>query len=352
MQARLKRGLIITVSVLLGVLGIFNGSARAADDRTPRNNNIGFSVAAQIPNNQVNKKNSFFDIQLNAGARQTLKTTIYNTTNRDIRVRTAIHTAYTNQNGTIEYVTPAKQFDQSLQYKVSDLTKLMGPATVTVPANGTKVVSATVTMPRRAFDGVLLGGWYFKRVDQPVTGTVKNTTNVRNQYSYVLGLRYASGRTPAPDLKLATVRAGLANYHRGIIVTLRNVAAIMIPNAVIKTTVTNEDHETLFNNVTQKGVQFAPNTRFENPLLVGNRPLRAGRYRLHMLVKNKDHQWRFNRVFTITQADAQKYNHNSVDHPGLKTWQLVALGAVAMLLVVCLILLLYGLIKRRKASRS
>lgn len=80
--------------------------AQAAN--TDTSNNIGFSVAAQTPKNQIDKQATFFDLKMTAGQTQTLQTRIYNTTNRDIRVAMGIHTAYTNSGGAIEYVTPAK----------------------------------------------------------------------------------------------------------------------------------------------------------------------------------------------------------------------------------------------------
>ncbi|KZT79187.1 hypothetical protein Nizo1840_2664 [Lactiplantibacillus plantarum] len=121
--------------------------AQAAN--TDTSNNIGFSVAAQTPKNQIDKQATFFDLKMTAGQTQTLQTRIYNTTNRDIRVAMGIHTAYTNSGGAIEYVTPAKKYDASLQYRVDQLTKIKGPTTVTVPANGSKLVSAQTTMPTK-----------------------------------------------------------------------------------------------------------------------------------------------------------------------------------------------------------
>lgn len=165
--------------------------AQAAN--TDTSNNIGFSVAAQTPKNQIDKQATFFDLKMTAGQTQTLQTRIYNTTNRDIRVAMGIHTAYTNSGGAIEYVTPAKKYDASLQYRVDQLTKIKGPTTVTVPANGSKLVSAQTTMPTKDFNGALLGGWYFKRVDQKVTGEVKGATNISSEYSYVVGIKYGLG---------------------------------------------------------------------------------------------------------------------------------------------------------------
>jgi len=69
----------------------FSLTAQAA--KTTQSNEIGFSVAAKLPKNQLHAKNSFFDLKMTPGKTQTLKTVIYNVTNRDIKVKTAIHTA-------------------------------------------------------------------------------------------------------------------------------------------------------------------------------------------------------------------------------------------------------------------
>ena len=346
--ARRWSGIIMVLSVLVGswlptatVLAAGNSPAAASND-------IGFSVAAHIPKNQINPKNSFFDLQMKPNQVETLSTTIYNTTNRDIQVQMAIHTAYTNANGSIEYVKPAQQYDPSLKYPLSHLTKIEGPSTVTVPGSASKVVSVRVSMPSTAINGVLLGGWYFKRVDQPVTGTVKGTTNVQNDYSYVIGLRYANGKMPAPTVQLTSVAAGLYDYHRGIMVNLRNPRAIMIPNVTMTTTITDANHVAVFNNVKQSGVQLAPNTRFEYPLLLGNTNLQAGRYHLHMVLQNKQHRWQFDRDFTITRAEARAYNRRAVDNKGLQAWWLLVMGALAMLVLVLILLGSYWLVKKRR----
>lgn len=348
-RAWLKRWLLVGLGCFLSLTGTL---IARADQPMNGTNDIGFSVAAHIPRNQVNRKNFFFDLQMKPGQAETLSVTIYNSTNRDLQIETAIHTAYTNSNGTIEYVLPTKTYDPSLKYPISELTKLTDKKTVTVPANGTKVVTAVVKMPSKQFNGIMLGGWYFKRLNQTVTGTVKGTTDVRNQYSYVIGLRYASGEIPGPDMRLKSVAAGLFDYHRGFIIRLRNVAAIMIPDVTMQTTITNKTTGAVVENVLQKNVQIAPNTAFKYPLLVNNNQLRAGKYHLHMVVKNSQHRWVFNRDFTVTQAEAQKYNRASVENRGISSWWLIVLGALLMLIIVLLIWGTWRLIKKRRQGHD
>ncbi|WHQ54917.1 DUF916 and DUF3324 domain-containing protein [Lactiplantibacillus plantarum] len=324
--------------------------AQAAN--TDTSNNIGFSVAAQTPRNQIDKQATFFDLKMTAGQTQTLQTRIYNTTNRDIRVAMGIHTAYTNSGGAIEYVTPAKKYDASLQYRVDQLTKIKGPTTVTVPANGSKLVSAQTTMPTKDFNGALLGGWDFKRVDQKVTGEVKGATNISSEYSYVVGIKYSLGTAATPVLKLSDVAAGMVNYHRSIVVTLRNTAAVMIPRVTMKTTVTAKDSGKTVVKATKQGVMLAPNTTFNYPLLLNKQKLQAGTYHLHLVAHNSAHKWTFDRDFKISAATAKTYNQDTVDDNGISIWWLIGLGALGMLIVVLLILWLVLFLKKRRQSQD
>ncbi|WP_318765247.1 DUF916 and DUF3324 domain-containing protein [Lactiplantibacillus carotarum] len=344
------------IAALLMVMGSgYTGSAQAAKtskSSQTSQNNIGYSVSAKIPKNQIHTANTFFDLKMTKGKSQTLKTVIYNTTNRDIQVETAIHTAYTNKNGAIEYVTPAKKYDSSLKYKMSDITKITGTKTVTVPANGSKTVVAQVKMPEQSFNGVILGGWYFKRVDEKVTGSVKGAMNLKNQYSYVIGLKYSSGTIPQPTMKLGSVKAGLIDYHRGITATLRNPSAVIIPNLTSKTTLTSKNSGKVVKKLSQKNIQMAPNTSYAYPMYFGSSKLQAGKYHLHMVIKNSEHKWTFDRDFTVSSADAKKYNKTAAENKGINIWWFIILGALGMLILILLILWLFFYIRKRRQSKD
>lgn len=337
------------MGVALGLTGMFKAQAASSSKQT---NNIGYSVSAKLPKNQLNKKESFFDLKMKTGQKETLKAVVYNVTNRDIKVQTAIHTAYTNNNGTIEYVTPAKSFDASLTHKMADLAKLSGPKTVTVPANGSKTIKTKVSMPTSPFNGVILGGWYFKRVDQKVTGQVKGSMNVRNVYSYVIGMKFSMGKTPAPKLQLDKVKAGLENYHQSIFPYLRNVSAVIVPQLNLKTTITSKNSGKVVKTATKKNVQMAPNSVFKYPIQLGNTNLQAGRYHLRMVAKNSDHRWVFDRDFTITAAEAKQYNGKAVNNRGMSIWWLIGIGALAMLIIVLLVLWFIFWLRRRRQKRE
>ncbi|MCU4685238.1 DUF916 and DUF3324 domain-containing protein [Lactiplantibacillus paraplantarum] len=337
---------LIVLSLIVGVSVVQPGLA-ARHHQTTQQNDVGFSVAAQLPKNQIHKEHTFFDLKMTTGQQQTLKTTIYNVTNRDIKVQTAIHTAYTNGNGVIEYINPAATFDRSLKNQISHLAKVQGAQTVSVPAKGTKVVSIKVRMPAHPINGVLLGGWYFKRITDKSTGTVEQNINVTNEYSYVIGLKLTSGTVPTPKLVLGTVKAGLSNYHRSIIAALRNPTAVIVPNLKVRTVIVNQHTRQAVIRSTKKGIMMAPNTIFKNALPLKVQSLQPGTYELSMTVSNHEHRWQFKRTFHISMAAAQQYNHEAVDNHGMSMWILIGIGVVATLLVGLGIVSLVWLWRRR-----
>lgn len=339
---KIQLGLLLALGVVFSGLGVV--TAQAASPQ----NNIGYNVSAEIPKNQINKKNSFFDLRMKSGQTENLKVRVNNISNQDVTIKTAIRTAWTNSTGNIDYVNPAKSFDPSLRYKMSDISRIQGKKTLTIPAGKSRVVSATVKVPKTSMQGVILGGWYFKRVDQKVTGNVKGATNIRSEYSYVLGMKYSLGKAPVATMSLGKVAAGLSNGHQAVIANLRNTSAVIVPNLKMATTITNRDSNQTVKSLKQDKVQMAPNTVFNYPMLFEKNPLKAGNYHLHMVVKNTERTWVFDRNFTITKAEADKYNHESVDNQGMNIWLLLGLGALAMLILILLILLIIYLIRKRR----
>ncbi|WP_204120349.1 MULTISPECIES: DUF916 and DUF3324 domain-containing protein [Levilactobacillus] len=339
---KIQLGLLLLVGFVIGGFGLENAHAAGTQ------NNIGYNVSAVIPKNQINKQNSFFDLNMKSGQTETLKVRINNISNQDVTVKTAIRTAWTNSTGNIDYVNPAKSFDPSLKYKMSDISQIQGKKTLTIPAGKARVVSAIVKVPKTSRNGVILGGWYFKKVDDKVTGNVKGATNVHSEYSYVIGMKYSLGKAPVAVMSLGKVGAGLSNGHRAVIANLRNTSAVIIPNLKMHSTITNRDSNTTVKNMKKSKVQMAPNSDFKYPLVLNDSPLKAGKYHLHMVVKNTERTWVFDRDFTITAAQANKYNHDTVDNQGLNIWLLIGLGALAMLILILLILLIIYLIRRRR----
>lgn len=339
------------VSLGIGVvMGLISGQVGYAATNAPANN-IGFSVSAQLPSNQLKTGQSYFDLKMQSGQKQTLKAVIYNSTKRDIKVRTNIRTAYTNQNGAIEYITAAKTFDPSLKFSLAKLTKIDGNTVVTVPANGTKTVTAKVKMPTTDFQGVLLGGWNFEKVDEQVTGHVDGAMNVRNQYAYMIAMKYTLGKVPAPKLLLAQVKPGVDHGHQTIFPILRNVSAVIVPKLTLKTKITDRKTGKLVKQATKHDVRLAPNSVFKYPILMAPKQLAAGHYHLKMTAKNQQGHWTFEKDFDITASAAKKYRRESNEHREIQPIWLVALGVLGTLIFGAIIALIILIIRRHRQAK-
>ncbi len=343
-----KLWVMLGTVILLGMNWSLLVRAQRSDD--VHGNDIGYSVAAKLPNNQIDKQQSYFDLRMVPGQREKLQATIYNSSNDTIEVESAVHTAYTNTNGIIDYATPIKQFDPSLQYQLGHLAQLKDGPRVKLAAHTSKVVTVEVTMPTAPFNGVILGGWYFKRVNTKVTGEVKGASTVSNEYAYALGLKCTLGKVPAPQLRIDKVGVGLVNARRGILPEIRNVSAVIVPEITTQTEITDKSSGKVIKKASQQHVQFAPNTLYKYPVLTGREPVRAGRYHLHMVAKNLKHRWVFDRDFKISAADAQKINRTTVDSTPINPLWWALMGALVMLIVGCLLMWLYRYFRTNKRS--
>lgn len=168
----------------------------------------------------------------------------------------------------------------------------------------------------------------------------------------MVGLKYVLGKLPDPHLELAKVGPGLSNYHQSINSDLRNTAAVMVPKMAIKTTITNKADGKKVVSTQDKSAEMAPNSNYHYPILTNNKTLSAGKYHLHMLVESKSHHWVFDRDFTITKKEAQKYNRESVTSKVISIWWYIFLGAFGMFLLGGIIMLLIWLWRRKRKTAS
>ncbi|MCF6161222.1 MULTISPECIES: DUF916 and DUF3324 domain-containing protein [Furfurilactobacillus] len=325
------RGLLI---ILSGIAAMFitTGLVKAAKDDSI----VNFNVQAQIPENQIDKKQSYFDLKMNPGQTQTVSTVVQNTSNKAMKIKNEIHTAHTNENGQIEYVTEAKKQDSTLKVPLKKITQLHEAKVITVPANSTKKVSATIRVPDNAKTGVILGAWYFERVDTKRKDK-KTGVTVNNKYSYAVAMKLTVNHEVSVALKLNDVKPGLRNYKKGIFANLQNTAAVIIPDLTVQGKVYQQGSNKVVKQAKLQQMIMAPNSNFDFPILFGGEELKPGKYTLKMTAKNANDTWHFKRNFTIRASDANKINNKSLDkaktsHPGL--YMLEGAGVVIVLGVV------------------
>lgn len=350
--------LIMWSTILLAILGtILSGNIVKASQ-------LGFSVTANVRelDNRASDQ-SFFDLILEPGQKQTITVTLKNDTNRQMTVEQEVSSATTNINGVVEYSPNNIEADKSLRFNYDDLVQT--EQEIVLAPHSEKTINIDLQMPEEHFDGQLVGGLTYREKIDEEEAIPENQEGlaVTNRFAFVIALLMRQNKVAVePDLKLHDVGPGQVNYRNVINANLQNPAMTFLNRMHVNAKVQGIDNPEIEYSVNQDRMQMAPNTNFDFPISLEGQPLRPGRYRMTMTVngvqddqgdytaENSEgeeityrHEWQFEREFTITAEKADELNERDVtlepeDRSWLK-WLLVGL---------LLLLILLFLWKRRK----
>ncbi|RAP73688.1 DUF916 and DUF3324 domain-containing protein [Paenibacillus montanisoli] len=307
-----------------------------------------FSVRANIPDNQIDKNLSYFDLQMNPSSSQRISLTVENSSNKEIQVRIEPNAAITNQNGVIDYSKHNHENDSSLKHAFSDI--ISPSQTVSLKGKESKKVFFDIQMPKQTFDGIILGGFYVYRSDGKEE-EVRNNKNIqiKNAYSYVVGAKLReTAKIVFPELKLNEVTAGLVNYHTVVTANLQNVKPVIVKNLDVEARITKEGTNKTLHQTEKKNLSMAPNSNFDFPIDWDNQKLEPGKYHLYVTATNGHATWNFDKVFEIKNTEAKKLNDKAVELEKDHNLMLIFIG----LAVIILALILFIIVLLRKNKRG
>ncbi len=334
-KMRFKAKSCIIFGVLLMGLNWFPPIAQA--DST-----INFGVQAEIPENQIDKKQTYFDLQMSAGKKETIYVDVSNPTNSKVTVEVEVNSATTNDNGIIDYSEGNKKPDKTLKYDMKDIVKY--DKEFQLAPKETKKVPIEIIMPETTYDGIILGGINFKQKETEVSATEneeKDKSMVENRYSYIIGLKLTETTNEVtPDMKLKSIKPGQYNYANYVKVNLQNPTSTMISNLKIDGKVYKDGSKEVLHETKKEKLSMAPNSNFNYMIDWGNQAFKSGDYRLKMTATDGVHTWKWDEQFTIDKKDAQKYNNRAVNLEKDYTWLYIVLGVIGLLLLLLLVFLL------------
>ncbi|MBF2562617.1 DUF916 and DUF3324 domain-containing protein [Listeria seeligeri] len=332
---RFKAKSCIIFGVLLMGLNCFPPIAQA--DST-----INFGVQAEIPENQIDKKQTYFDLQMSAGKKETIYVDVSNPTNSKVTVEVEVNSATTNDNGIIDYSEGNKKSDKTLKYDMKDIVKY--DKEFQLAPKETKKVPIEITMPEATYDGIILGGINFQQKETEVSATEneeKDKSMVENRYSYIIGLKLTETTNEVtPDMKLKSIKPGQYNYANYVKVNLQNPTSTMISNLKIDGKVYKDGSKEVLHETKKEKLSMAPNSNFNYKIDWENQAFKSGNYRLKMTATDGEHTWKWDEQFTIDKKDAQKYNNQAVNLEKDYTWLYIVLGVIGLLLLLLLVFLL------------
>ncbi|WP_271497202.1 DUF916 and DUF3324 domain-containing protein, partial [Enterococcus sp. 5H] len=223
---------------------------------------LNFTVTSIFPENQQNNALGYFDLRMKPNQKQSIEVELTNTSDQAITVDMYATTAVTNLNGVIEYKDLEPTLDTSLTYPFQTVAEL--PESVDLKGNETKNVTIDLTMPETEYNGMILGGLYFKEQGKEEAElSDQQGMGVRNVFSYVVGVKLTETDVALqPDLKLLEARGGQVNYHNAFEAQLQNPEAVEMNDLTVTAQVMKQGSSTILYEETREGLRMAPNSNF------------------------------------------------------------------------------------------
>lgn len=338
---------VLTYLVLLSgtVFVLLNGNQKAQASQ------LNFNVEAIIPENQVDKNKTYYDLRIEPGKTQDLKMMLHNSTDKDVSVELTAEAATTNLNGVVEYGKTKAKRDSTLKTSIGEIVTLSEENPV-IPAKGSKEITLTVKMPTTDFDGVLAGGITVKETSPTTDKATKETKGmaIENRYSYVVALvLHGKNETIPSELKLNKVKATQVNVRNVISANLQNTKAKYLNQLSIDAKITKKGENKTLYSVKKDQMQMAPNSNFNLPIPLNGAALKSGKYTLKVKADSQGDTWNFTRDFNISAEEAKKLNEQDVSIEKDNTWLYVLIGVI---LLAALLILFYLIMRKRKKEKE
>ena len=307
---------------------------------------LNFSVNAVIPDNQIDKEKSYFDLKVTPGEKQKLIVKLRNTTDKEIVINPHIQSAKTNKNGVIDYTSNKIKKDDTLKIAMEDVAKV--PEEVTVPPQSEKDLTIEVTVPKDKFDGVILGGIYLKEdTSKNKEEDKENDVAIKNEYSYVVALQMRQNNNKVkPMLHMNEVNPETQNARNVIVANIQNSEPMIISKLKIDATVNKKGSKDNLAILKKENLQVAPNSNFNIAVPLEGEKLEAGTYILNMKAESAGKEWQFKKEFSISADKATTMNEKDVTLEKETPTMLYIFLGVAFLIVIAVVI--YFIIRRNK----
>ncbi|WP_413517482.1 DUF916 and DUF3324 domain-containing protein [Carnobacterium maltaromaticum] len=275
--------------------------------------NMAYSVSAVIPENQIDKTLTYFDLKMEPNQKQEIVLNVSNASDKEEIIVITPNNAKTNQNGVIDYSQSKGEGDSSLTVP---LTSAISEAQeVSLAPNESKQVTFTLQMPEKEFDGVILGGFYIaKKENKDKAEESEKNVQIVNNYSYVIGIQLSENTAEVkPNLKLNQIKPALLNYRTAVTANIQNTKATKIKDLSVDGKVMRKGSSDVLHETVKENLSMAPNSNFDFPINWDNQTLEAGTYTVKLNAKSGEDEWKFEKDFEISAKGSNKLNKEAVE---------------------------------------
>ena len=279
-----------------------------------------FSVETEIPENQIDKTKTYFDLMMKPDQEQILKVRAANSTDENLVIDVSVKSATTNSNGVIEYGESLTALDKSAPADLSEIIQLKdGGESVELPAKSEKV-------------------------DETKDKQKENTNGlaIENRYAYTVAVLLRENETVVqPELSLEKVEPTQRNARSVISATLLNHEAAYLQSMKVTANVKNKKTNTVILEQELEVMQMALNSIINFPIPYEENEMEAGTYVLAMTVEGSGKKWQFTKEFTISKEEAKTFNEKDVTVKKTESKLIYLLiGLLLLLLIICLFIIL------------
>ncbi|MFS7423491.1 DUF916 and DUF3324 domain-containing protein [Carnobacterium maltaromaticum] len=303
---------------------------------------MAYSVKANIPENQINKTLTYFDLKMEPNQRQELTLTVSNSSDEKATILISPNVAMTNQNGVIDYSKMDEKLDSTLKNPVTSL--ISKAQEVTLEPKESKEVSFTVQMPEQEFNGLILGGFYIsKKEDDSASKDKEKDVQIKNKYSYVIGLQIRENTNEVkPVMTLHDIKPVLLNYRTAVTANLKNTEATIMKDLAVDAKVMKKGTTKVLHETKKEGMTMAPNSNFDFPISWDNQSLDPGTYMLQLVAQSGEEKWEFEKEFTISAKDSTDLNKEAVELEKTEpNWILIISIVIGVMFLLILVVVFF-----------
>ncbi|MEI5994505.1 DUF916 and DUF3324 domain-containing protein [Candidatus Enterococcus mansonii] len=328
--------LIIIVMALSFSIHITN--AFAAD--------MNFSVEANIPKNQIDKSQTYFDLKMKPEQEQDISITIKNSSDEAATFTIEPHIAVTNQNGVIDYSKELEK-DSSLNVGLTDV--ISGEEKYTLAPKETKKAVFHLKMPKESYDGIILGGFHIRKEQKDDKAGEKQSVQIKNQYAYVIGIKLReTDKSVQPELVLNNVKPALQNYRTVVTANIQNTQPVIINGLKVKAKISKENSDEVLHETEKQDMSMAPNSNFDFPINWNSQKLKAGTYHLSLVAEDdKEHKWTLEKTFKINGNESRKLNKEAVELEKDYTMWII----LAVIMIILLLIIIWMIVKKQNEKK-
>ncbi|MFD1417772.1 DUF3324 domain-containing protein [Companilactobacillus keshanensis] len=299
-----------------------------------------YAIKPEASVDEVNTDNGTYVVEGDPGQQVQVKIGVINKANKTRRFVINANTAYTTNGGQPGY-DRSKVSDPKLKIQTRDA---ITPNHIIATVNPGKemIIPVTLTIPKKKFSGYIMGGFNVKPYKEKAKGTVSaNGTLIKNKFSYSLPIQIhqKSSGNQDPKYSINTVKPALVtgnNAQRaGVNANVRNSSNGFVASMNSKATVTKKGDKSFKVTNSQSGQSIAPTSNYNYSISWGKKPMKAGNYHLKLVYKTNDgiKSWTLNKDFTITNAQAAKYNKLAGIKPNYM-WLYILLGILLLAIIL------------------